>query len=370
MINYTLLKSKIKNIYYLYFILSFFIIKTFAQDSVLDDVSSLLDVEDTQEEKVDAINTNELFGGKLSNSYTFSSVTERHSEALSLYWEKKVNDLFSFKTELRVINSQISNTLDVVETNTVTGERTESSRVDTLSSFEVEPRDFYIQFNSNNWQATIGWQAFTIGVGTLSSPIDFILVPDRSDALPINLNRIDGKLSQPIVKLNYNNSGVNFTYYYHPIFTLDKFTKQQFEKEENGIKPQLPKTQRHLIRLSYRKGNHLTGFTFYKGPNTKFFSDIYRVQNRVLENGVRLVDNIFEDRKFADYTVLSWEYAYTKKKWRYSAEITSVNGLVDQLPQQGLIGPSGSPYNDFIINSNNGLLSDDEGSVLAINLGF
>ena len=351
-------------------ILNFMVLN--GQSSAVDDVNLLLDTDDeikTETKTFDKKDLNEIYGGKFFSNYTFSNFTTRHLESVSVYWEKKLNDIFSFKTEIRILNSQIETELEVTEQ--IGNESVKSEETDKLSSFEVEPRDFYLRFKQGNWQATIGWQTFTIGVGTLSSPLDFILIPDRTDSLPINLNRLEGKLAQPIVNLNYQNGGLDFTYYYHPFLVVDNFVKQQFEKEENEFAVNIPKVQRHLLRLLYRGDNFVTGFSFYKGINSKFFSKIHSVSlvEPSDDFGVTRPDIRFTDKKFSDTTLIAWEYAYTSNKWRYSLETVFAKGFIDELPQQGH-SSDGNLYNNFIIANNGGKLFDDKGSLIALNIGF
>ena len=397
--------------------------------NALDDVDSLLNIPDEAEkgkkEKFIRTSLNEIIGGKFTSSYTTADTTNRHNEAFTFYWERKVNEVFSFKTELRFINSQIENTLEletttrrlethnnfrnpnynpnipehpvtnpfaIPQTFTVTERETEDQN-SKLSVFEVEPRDVYFKLKQGNWSATIGYQTYTIGVGTLSTPMDFIIVPDRSDSTPINLNRLDGKLAQPIVNLNYQAEGWDFTYYFHPILTIDKFLEKRFERAEDDFAGgQIDSDeQRHLVRLIYRGDNFLTGFTYYKGQNTRFFTNIYSIQldpsnhfsweGRLDDQGNAIetanTNTTIVDREFGELEVFGWEFAYNTERWRYSFEITHVEGLADSLPQLGLNHPDFgggrsqfSNYNQFIEDNYNGRLIDKDGTTITISAGF
>ena len=392
--------------------------------NALDDVDELLDITDEAEKekkiefKKDSLD--EIIGGKFTSSYTTADTTNRHNEALTFYWQRKVNEVFSFRTELRFINSQIENTLEIEttrrvtrtetvdhvwrdengeilridrgiqETRTVTERETEDQN-SKLSVFEVEPRDVYFKLKQGNWSATIGYQTYTLGVGTLSSPLDFVLVPDRSDSTPINLNRLDGKLAQPIINLNYQKGSWDFTYLFHPIFVLDKFVEARFERAEDGFPGGIvdKDEQRHLVRFIYRGDNFLMGFTYYKGLNPRFFTDIYDMQLSSNSNNTYLFEANNQTitrtnsdieaiaRQFDDLEVFAWEFAYNSNKWRYAFEGVYVKGFADTLPQQPLNPPNTgtslnqlSTYNQFIADNYDGILADIDGHTITLNLGF
>ena len=322
-----------------------------------------------------------IYGGQISSFYTIGDITTRHSTKLRLFLEKKFNDYINFKLSLRVVNAQITQTIKLkkYEPNSDGGrdyskDPTEEELSDTISIFELEPRDLYANFSGSYWDLSIGYQTYALGQASLASPIDFLLIPNRSDSFGLSLNKLDEKLSQPLINFSLNKSGWKFNYFYHPIVVVDEFKKRQFEQtvrqnipilNDNGSfnrfesmekKAEIPRdSERHLLQLLYYGSNFTLGFTYYKGLNLQFFNKPSKLEPRERIAGSK---NKYESidllPNFDDIKLYALEASMTKGKWRYFSEFGFVDGFSIRLPQ--VSEESSSEYYDLIYDENDGRL--------------